>query len=178
VVLAALLTHPDLLVEFEPDLERLDCQAPEHQTIRAALLRHADNTPDVLREKIITDIGPAPLEKLLGQSHIRIVPAIRNPADTDQARTCIAEELAKLDAKRGAAREIDEAVQDIAELADEGLTWRLGQAAEARARAEHGETEDKTQYDTAPSGAKMDREERGAFHSLLDQIQFSKPRRR
>ena len=74
------------------------------------------------------------------------------------------------------AREVDEAMQDIETLADEGLTWRLSQAAEARHRAEHGQTEDKTEYDIGPNGARIKREERSAFESLLDQIEYGKPR--
>ena len=175
VILAVLLTHPSLLSQFETELEALDCRAPDHAALRAALLRHADAEPDTLRDKVRDAAGPAALEKLMEQSHIRIVPAIRYPDDGEQAMVCVAEELAKLAAKRGAAREVSEAMQDIANLADEGLTWRLTQAAEARHRAEHGTTEDKTQYDTAPSGAKIKREERSAFDQLLDQIRYSKP---
>jgi DNA primase len=75
-----------------------------------------------------------------------------------------------LAARRGAAREIDEAAEEIAELADEGLTWRLTQAAEAKNRAIRAETEDRTEFDTAPSGARISRDEKAAFETLLDQI--------
>ena len=52
-------------------------------------------------------------------------------------RLCLAEELAKLDARRGARREIEEAMEDMDGLPDEGLTWRLSQAAEARPPVRH-----------------------------------------
>jgi DNA primase len=58
------------------------------------------------------------------------------------ARMCLAEELAKLEARRGARQEIEEAVEDLAGLVDEGLTWRLSQAAEARHRAERARLDD------------------------------------
>jgi len=90
----------------------------------------------------------------------------------------VAEELAKLDARRGAARELSEAMQDIGELADEGLTWRLSQASEARLRAEHGQGEDKVEYDVGANGARIKRDERSAFDKLLGQIEFAKQRGR
>ena len=60
------------------------------------------------------------------------------------ARMCLAEELAKLSARRGVRREIAEALDRIGGLADEGLTWRLTQANAARHRAEHPELSDAT----------------------------------
>ncbi|MDF0600143.1 DNA primase [Psychromarinibacter sp. C21-152] len=178
VILAVLLTHPALLPEFEGDLETLDCTLPEHAALRDALLRHGAAEPLDLKEKLTAETGPETLEKLLGQSHIAVIPAIRRPDDTTAARLCLAEEFAKLESRRGHAREISEAMEDIDRLADEGLTWRLGQAALARQRAEHGPTEDKTEYDTAPSGARMNREERKSFDALIEQIRFTKPGRR
>ena len=174
MILAVLLSYPDLIEQFEDQLEDLDCGDPDHAAIRTGLLRHQGASADALRDGIAAETGPDPLEKLMGQSHIRIIPAIRNQGDTEQAMMCVGEELAKLAAKRGAAREVSEAMQDIDHLVDEGLTWRLEQAAKARHRAEHGQTEDKTEYETAPTGAKIKKDERSAFDALLEGIRFSK----
>ncbi len=178
VIFAVLLTHPDLLPQFEPALEAMEVHGADHAALRSALLQNRDTAPEALRDAIAQQVGTLALEKLLAQSHIRIVPAARETSDTDLATTCLAEEFAKLEARRGAAREVDEAVQDIEALADEGLTWRLSQAAEARHRAEHGQTEDKTEYDIGPNGARIKREERSAFEELLDQIEYGKRPRR
>lgn len=178
VILAVLLTHTRLLADFEADLEAQDFADPGHARLRDAILRHAGGPAEALREKVEAESGPDALEKLFGQSHIALVPAIRDPQDEDAATQCLAEEFAKLSARRGAEREVFEAMQDIGHLVDEGLTWRLGQAAQARHRADHGSAEDRTEYDTAPSGAKMNREERSAFESLISNIDFSKSRRR
>ncbi len=177
VVLAVILTHPSLLPRFEAELEAMDCHGPDHAALRNTLLANRDTAPSDLRATVAATVGEGLLEKLFGSNHVQVVPAIRQTDDTDQAVLCVAEELAKLEAKRGAAREISEAMQDIGDLADEGLTWRLSQAAEALHRAEHGETEDKTEYDVAPTGAKIKRDERSAFNALLDTIDFAKPRR-
>jgi DNA primase len=176
VILAVLISQPELIQHFETKLEDMDCSSEDHHRLRAALLRHVDTDPAKIREKIIAETGLAPLENIMSQSHIAIIPALRNPGDFDLAMTCVGEELAKLAAKRGAEREIGEAVEDITHLADEGLTWRLDQAAQARHRAESGQTEDKTEYDTAPSGAKIKRDERSAFDALLKGINYAKTR--
>ncbi len=178
VILAVLAAHPGLIAGFEGDLEALHCTSPDHERLRAALLRHGDAPADEIGAKLATEAGAGTLEKLMSDSHIRVVPAIRNPQDRDLAVQCLNEEFAKLAAKRGAEREVNEAMQDIAGLPDEGLTWRLGQAAEARQRAEHGATEDKTEYDTAPSGARLKRTERDTFDALLKGIDFARDKRR
>ncbi|WP_172293578.1 DNA primase [Pseudoruegeria sp. HB172150] len=178
VILAVLLTHPALLPDFEDELDRLDCSLPDHARIRDAVLRHGGCEPNELKAKVVGETGADALEKLFTQSHIAVIPAIRHSSDVGAARQCLHEEFVKLGARRGAAREVSEAMQDIDRLADEGLTWRLTQAALAKERAEHGSSEDKTVYDTAPSGARMNREERSAFDALISNIQFTKPGRR
>jgi DNA primase len=83
----------------------------------------------------------------------------------------VAEELAKLHAKRGAMREIEEAIEDINGVVDEGLTWRLKQASEANNRAQQSQGEDNAVFDTAPSGAQLDKAERDVFARLLGEIE-------
>ena len=179
VILATLVTHPRLIARFAGEIEMLDCTAPDHRALQGALLAHAEETdPACLRGAIEAALGPGPLDKLMSLSHVRIAPAIRHSGDDEMAEMALAEELAKLSARRGADREIDEAVEDMGAMADEGLTWRLGQAAEARNRAYRAETEDKAEYDVAPSGARMNRSEREAFEALIGTIGFGKPRSR
>ena len=93
------------------------------------------------------------------------------------ARMTVAEELAKLSAARGLDAEIADAVQDLEGVADEGVTWRLGQAAAAASRAVRSGQEDNAEYDTGDNGARISRQERDAFAALMDQIRFSKPGR-
>ncbi|MCV2881413.1 DNA primase [Actibacterium sp. XHP0104] len=179
VILATLITHPALMEDFLGELERMECLTPDHRRIQTALLTHVGETdPERLRQAIDATLGPAPLEKLMSLSHVRIAPPMQDPANTEKAVMCLAEELAKLDAERGAAREIEEAVHDMQGLVDEGLTWRLGQVAEARHRAGRGDTEDKGEYDLAPNGARLSRDERNAFDALLTKIGFGKPGQR
>jgi DNA primase len=84
----------------------------------------------------IAQSAPAALDAVLSRPHVAIAPPVRNRQDDDLAALCLAEELAKLEARRGARREIEDAMEDMDGLPDEGLTWRLSQAAEARHRSE------------------------------------------
>ena len=173
VILATLIANPDVVAQFVSDLEQLDCRDPGHIALRDAILRHGAAAGD-LRGAIVADLGDGPLEKLFAQRHVAISPAIRRPGQPEVATMCLAVELAKLNARRGHAREIEEAMEDIAGLADEGVTWRLGQAVRAVDRADRGDGEDRTEYETGPNGARMNKDERSALDALLGQIGFGK----
>ncbi|MEY3960692.1 MAG: hypothetical protein RIR14_1346, partial [Pseudomonadota bacterium] len=141
VILASLILHPGLIHRFESALERLDLTGEDHNRLRALLLAHADEDAASLAEILRVKAGGA-LDALMRRPHVQIAPPLRNPADLDLATLCLAEEFAKLDAHRAARREIEDAVLDLTGLADEGLTWRLSKAAEARHRADHPARDD------------------------------------
>jgi DNA primase len=142
VILASLITHPSLIARFESALSRVDFSGEDHNLLRALLLAHADENPATLAD-IMRDKAGAALDTLMRRPHVQIAPPLRNRSDADLATLCLAEEMAKLDAHRAARREIEDAVEDLSGLADEGLTWRLSKAAEARHRADHPDRDDK-----------------------------------
>ena len=133
VILATLILHPALIHRFETALERLDLTGDDHDTLRQMILAGAD-MPDLHTK--IAQSAPVALDAVLSRPHVAIAPPVRNRQDDDLAALCLAEELAKLEARRGARREIEDAMEDMDGLPDEGLTWRLSQAAEARHRSE------------------------------------------
>ena len=139
VILATCILHPTLIHRFESALERLDLTGDDHDTLRQMILAGAD-WPDLHHR--IAQSAPAALDALLSRPHVAIAPPVRNRDDDELAALCLAEELAKLEARRGARREIEDAMEDMEGLPDEGLTWRLSQAAEARHRSEKGGTKD------------------------------------
>ena len=165
VILMVLVRHPELVAEFEADLERMDPAQPEARAVLAALLQ----TNGAARTEIEAIAGVDALEKLTALRHVAIQPSVRNH-DLVAARQCLTEELAKLVAWRGARAEIEEAVRDFDDLADEGLTWRVSQAAEAIDRAGRAASEDRATYDTGPNGARLKRDEKQAFDALLKEI--------
>ena len=143
VLLATLVTHPALIPQFESTLETLHLPLADHDRLRQGLLRHAHADPEKFAENITADAG-AILESLFARSHVRSAPPVRNREDQELARMCVAEGLAKLDARRGARQEIEEAMEDMTGLADEGLTWRLTKAAEALHGPQRSSLEDAT----------------------------------
>lgn len=174
VILATLIATPAAITQFEAGIERMECADPDFRLIRDIILRHGAQAPDSLREVIIGQGGSAALENLFALRHVAINPSVRSPGDVERASMTLGEELAKLEAHRGWEAEIADAVEDLAHVADEALTWRLGQAAEARNAAMRSQHQDRTEYDTGDNGARISRDERDAFAALLDQIGHSK----
>ncbi|MEO1019857.1 MAG: DNA primase, partial [Pseudomonadota bacterium] len=174
VILATLIKTPEILDEFEAALDKLACSAPHHESIRDALVFHQPVGTGDLEAELSEKLGVDVVEKLLNLPHVALVPAVRRPGDVDLARMTVAETLAKLQADRGLAAEIIEAEQDMAGVADEAITWRLSEAAQARNRALMSQQEDKTEYERGENGAQMSRAERERFDALLEQIGFEK----
>ncbi|AJE48030.1 DNA primase [Celeribacter indicus] len=170
VVLATLLRNPGAGLKFMTQLEALHPQGEEHATLLHALLLHAEEEDAAaLRENVIAIAGLEALDRLLAHPHVQIAPPVRRP-DPEIAEMCLAEELAKLKARRGYGAELDEGVAALLEAEDEKLTWRLRQAAEARNRATKAEAEDRTEFDIAENGLELSRSEREAFRALLSRI--------
>ncbi len=142
VILATLITHPALIARFESALERMELTGDDHNAIRTILLSHLD--PATVEDRL-RRAAPAVLDALMQRPHVLIAPPVRNRTDTSLASLCLAEELAKLDAGRGARREIEDGIEDFTGLVDEGLTWRLSQANEARHRADQPPRNDTAQ---------------------------------
>ena len=176
VILAALIVTPELIPEFEAKIEEMPCADRDHAALKACLLRHAGDTAEAVRTAADAAVGDDALEMLCRARHVAITPCLRNPGDPELARQTIAEELAKLEAGTGLDAEIAEAAEDLYASADETLTWRLGQAAQARQSAQRAQSEDRTEYDLGPNGAAINREERSAFAALMETIRFDKPR--
>ncbi len=177
VILAAVIAHPTIAIEFEAGVEGLACIDPDHRSLRDIILRVGIDTPESLQAEIEAQLGSAPLEKLHSLRHVAITPCIRNPGNVELAQMTVAEELAKLDAYRGLTAEVAEAAEDLSGEADEAVTWRLSQAAEARNRAMRSQQEDTAEYDLGDNGARINRDERNALDDLLGKIKFSKPHR-
>ncbi|MEP1929977.1 MAG: hypothetical protein ABJJ37_01705, partial [Roseibium sp.] len=144
---------------------------------RDVLLRHSDLPVEALHGEIHGALGPQALENLLAARHVAITPSVRNPGDAELAQMTVAEELAKLATRNGLRAEIAEASEDLSGLADEAVTWRLGQAAQARNTAERSQHEDTAEYDIAENGIELKRSERSDFAALMDKVSATKPRR-
>jgi len=131
VMLATLVAHPPLIRRFESGLETVDLVGPGHDRLRHLLLAHAEAAEPAALRRAIAAVDAGLLETLFAQRHVASAPPARASADPGLALLCVAEALAKLEARRAARREIADAAEDLGGRADEGVTWRLGKAAEA-----------------------------------------------
>jgi len=167
VILAILVRNPALIIEFDAEIERMDCADPAHTAIRDALLT-ADGAD--LPAAIAARAGQAALDRLLAERHVAISPAVLRPGDADLARMSLAEELARLRARAGHRAALAEALADIGGLADEWLTQRLSAAAAGVDTTRPREADDTREVVLAPNGLAMDRDERVTFDRILDDI--------
>lgn len=172
IILATFTAHPALLPAFEAELDRAAMHDPAHERLRHALLTALteDMPPEALAEHLHA-VAPDALARVMDQPHVRIAPPVRNRADSELARHCLNDEFAKLFARRAAEAETREAMEDMAHLADEGVTWRLGQAAEARHRSERSHLQDTT--DLGEDRAALSRQ----LQDLIDSQVWEKRRR-
>ncbi|WP_323784978.1 DNA primase [Thalassovita sp.] len=175
VILATLVRQPDLIAEFDYQIDHLDCADPDFALLRDRLLdlSHHDDIAD-LEARLPELLGPGVLENLYSLPHVAIAPSVRRSGDIETARMTVTEEFAKLQAERGLSAEIAEAEEELGGVADEAVTWRLHQAAETKNRALRSEQEDKSRYDIGKNGARINRDERDALDRVLGQISFTK----
>ncbi len=173
VVLATLIRTPSVLDEFASALEEMPCRSPEHGRLRDMILRHGSAGVETLEAHIEETLGAGALEKLFALPHVALIPAVRRPGDDEVARLTISGELGKLEAESGLRAEISEATEDIVGVADESVTWRLSEAAQARNRAVRSQQDDYTDYERSDNGAQISRSEKERFDALLERIGFS-----
>jgi len=168
ILLVSLLLRPEIIVEFESALERLELKTFHHREVRDCLLRFSQEEDIYVKTK---EAAGASIEALFATTYAKNARSYLKGKNIEAARIFVEKELAKLDARREGPKEISDAMEDISGVADEAVTWRMAQVAEARRKAEIDQNEDTAVFDTAPSGAQMDRVERDAFARLLGEIE-------
>lgn len=174
VVLTTLCLYPQLIDRHESQIERLVVLDPAHRHLRQVVLTHAhDADPDTCATRLARAAGEA-LETLLADPQVRIQPHVLRRGDADCAEKCVAMELAKLLAQWGAEAELRDAAEEIGGLADEGLTWRVSQAARAVADAEKGPEAARAEGVVAANGVELDREELDHAKRTWDSIDFTR----
>ncbi|SEM96888.1 DNA primase [Pseudorhodobacter antarcticus] len=167
LILAVFITHPSLVLRFEAVLERLEFTDPFEDGVRLALLQGEAG------EKLRAG-HRAVVESVLNQNHVMTAPPILKVDDPEFAEICAGDMLRKLRSARGGRREVREAEEDLAGLVDEGLTWRLAQANEARFLAAKGPEAVKGEGFVAENGVEMDKDELSVARSLWDRIDFGR----
>lgn len=147
LILAAAIKHPHAAMELETMLEKCPIVTPDFIKIQTALLAllHTDLSEDQASGSLITALtdrlGFNPMDQLMTLAPVRIHPHLQPDADLDQVAMTLREELVKCAAIKGAEDELRDAEEEVEVegLVDEGLTWRIQQASEARANATKAE---------------------------------------
>ena len=174
VILASLLKTPEALATVEGQLEELQFVKTQHRDIQRFLLQYSGPVEGVW-DAAGQVFGIECLDVLLGLPHVQIAPSVRHCNDVELVISCLQQEFAQMFATAAHGREVAEAVQDLSDLDDEGLTWRLSESAKHVQRTTQGSQKDTTEYKTATNGLKVKLEEQKTLDSLLEQISFSKP---
>jgi len=142
-ILFGCLNHPKLAERYESELERCQFLCPDLRDIAHAILAalhdpKAMQNHAALVQHVQTTLGHDPMAKLQNVGQVRDNPYLQTSAPTDHAAQAILEDLTRQAATLGMLAEVREAEQELGGVADEGLTWRLAQAAKARDKAQRG----------------------------------------
>ena len=123
---------------------------------------------------IDAEIGEGAVKRVFSERHVAISPCMKEPENVEIATLIVREELAKLEAQKGLAEELNDVVSSPTAEVDDTDMWRISRAAEARNRSMRADLDDKTAYDLGDNGAKISREERSALDKIIGSISFDK----
>ena len=153
LILASAIKNQSAALKNESALERCPITTPDLVEIMNAILinLHIKKTDagmsDSFEENIQNSLGYSPIDKLMKLKPLKKHPYLKNNTNPDLIQQTLEEELAKHVALIGAQNEIKEAEQDLTGLVDEGLTWRLQQAAMAKTKATRAIEEEDSETD-------------------------------
>ena len=160
-ILAICLAHPDIAARHEAQIDAMVFLSPDLSRMRDALLGSLEQSdPASLRAAISELIGSAALESLDALGHVKANPFVRSKADKSLASQSVTEDIRRHRALVGRDDEVRDAQASYGDTSDEGMTWRLKQAAAAAERA--GEL--------ATSGEGVEGEDRDFLLSQLNAI--------
>ncbi len=175
IILAVLIQYPEITAQVESDLERLEMLDAEHERLLMVILENFQIAPssESLKMILAEHLGAEPVERLMRRAHVEMVLRVLKRDDTEFPFATLMEQITKLETDRGLRREIEDAIEDMEGLVDEGLTWRIAQATEARHSAMKSQLEDKTTFERAANGLLISREEKDVFEQMLAGLSVS-----
>ena len=123
-----------------------------------------------IMENLKNKFGDKTIGMLFKQNHVQIIPCLGVRHDPQQADVILTDEINKLEIQRGIDAELEEVVNSSDKELDETAFWRLGQATKVRHSVYNSEKDDYMNFEIAPNGVKLDREEKSQFDALLEEI--------
>lgn len=164
LIVASCIRFPDLIDEFEGQLDRMSPRDPDHARLAAYLLRTNTRDAGTLLDEINASPLGSALESLLSLSHLAITPWLIGAGDRDRAAENLAEEFTKQAAARAVEDEQSEGTADIHDVSDDGdgkLNYRLNEAVRSKHAALSPKGDDNAEQFGETSEARAD------FHRLL-----------
>ena len=181
VILAILVKYPNLIETNKEKLTTMDWNSKDHVSLLDEIINMGHLGYKEITENLEKKFGDKALGKLFKQSYVNIIPCLGTKNDPQQAELILLDEIKKLEIQRGLDAELQEVVNSSAEELDETAFWRLGQATQVRLSSNKSEKDDLNNFETAPNGVKLNREEKSQFDALLEEISqdtFNKPKNR
>jgi DNA primase len=181
VILAILVKYPNLIEPNKEQLTTMIWNSKDHNL----LLEEIINMGHLEHKQIIANLekkfGDKAVGKLFQQSYVNIIPCLGTKNDPQQAELILLDEVKKLEIQRGLDAELEEVMNSSDEELDETAFWRLGQATRVRLSTNKSEKDDAINFETAPNGVRLNKEEKSQFDALLEEISqdtFNKPKNR
>lgn len=141
VIFAILFTHPELMKEFSYRLERMELQNKNYSELRNHILQNIDAKPEQIIDLLNAKFSKL-INDILNNPYVKISPALQKNNQKTVAIKILKEEFTKLETSEGMKKEIRDAIEDLNSAASESLTWRLGQATDARSKAQRSTLEE------------------------------------
>ena len=170
VILAILVKYPNLIETNKEKLTTMDWNSKDHVLLLDEIINMGHLGHKEITESLEKKFGDKALGKLFKQSYVNIIPCLGTKNDPQQAELILLDEIKKLEIQRGLDAELQEVVNSSAEELDETAFWRLGQATQVRLSSNKSEKDDLNNFETAPNGVKLNREEKSQFDALLEEI--------
>ena len=117
-------------------------------------------------------MGPDTRESFPAIRHIAVIPGVSKPGDVEKAGTTMTGEFAKIEALRELDAGTAEPIGELPDLDDEAPTYRLARSAEERNRTNRNQNEDKAHSDGADNGARVNRDRKNGFDSIISSLNF------
>ena len=173
-IVAVLIKFPELIEIFYDELIMIDLVTPDCDMVLKELIKLDRNSTIKIKDQLNEKISSDKVDKLLGLSHLKILPCLRLKGTIEMGQQTLKEELAKLNSERGLLIEFDEINNIPPEEWHERDFSRLGMANNAKQRTVSSVQEDTINYEQAQNGLNINREERLKLDEIRSGISFNK----
>ena len=170
VILAILIKYPSLIDLNKEKLITMHWSSDDHSLLLEEVMEMGHLNTEDITQSLESKFGDKISGKIFNQKHVTIIPCLGGKNDMNQAALILSEEINKLQIQRGLDVELAEVVNSSNEELDETAFWRLGQATQIKMKANKSENDGAMNFEIAPNGAKLNKDEKSQFDALLEEI--------